>query len=447
MTETSDLTDLTAIEGAQAIGAGGLTSEQWVAACLSRIAETEDSIQAWAFLDLDLALAQARDADRRQAEGAVLGPLHGVPVAVKDIFDTADMPTENGSPIHAGRRPVEDAAAVARLRDAGAVIVGKTVTTEFALFTPGKTRNPHDPSRTPGGSSSGSAAAVASHMVPLAIGSQTAGSVIRPASFCGVFGFKPSHGSISRHGVLVLSATLDHVGTFARDLDDLALITRILGGADPRDPDTANAIVPDFDSQNSGRARRLAFLRAPVWDRLESGAAAQFESLVGEMGASVVAVEPPAGFADILDLQSIVMESDVARHRAEDFATAAELISPRLTEIIERGARTDQAVFEDALVRRSRLRDDVDRLLGDFDAIVTASSSGEAPVGLDSTGDPSFAVPWTFLGLPAISLPMLRGPNGLPVGVQLVGPSGGDGELLATARWLVAHGAGSVTLR
>src|SRR5947208_8156820 len=236
--DVTNLHSLSASEAARLIREGVITSEQLVEACLARVREVDEQVQAWTFLDPDYALAQARAADQFRLSGQPIGPLHGVPIGVKDIFDTADMPTENGSVLCAGRTPSRDATTVSMLRAAGAVIMGKTVTTEFAYFSPGKTRNPHNPEHTPGGSSSGSAAAVAAHMVPLAIGSRPNGSTIRPAAFCGVLGFKPTHGLISRHGVLTLSRTLDHVGLFARTIDDIALLAEELAGYDEGDPDT-----------------------------------------------------------------------------------------------------------------------------------------------------------------------------------------------------------------
>src|SRR5438132_8209179 len=236
-----DLTNLhwlSASDAARLIRDGVVGSAELVQPCLARVRETDAQVQAWAFLDPDHALAQARSADELRMSGQPVGPLHGVPVGLKDIIDAADMPTGNGSVLHAGRTPSRDAAVVARLRAAGAVIMGKTVTTEFATRTPGKTRNPHDPAHTPGGSSSGSAAAVGAGMVPLALGSQTTGSTIRPASYCGVYGFKPTHGLTPRHGVWELSRTLDHVGLFARTIDDVALLLEACAGYDERDPDT-----------------------------------------------------------------------------------------------------------------------------------------------------------------------------------------------------------------
>jgi Asp-tRNA(Asn)/Glu-tRNA(Gln) amidotransferase A subunit family amidase len=243
--ELTNLYAVSAVEGARLIREGVVTSEQLVRACLDRVVAVDKDVEAWAFLDADHALAQARAADERRMSGQLIGPLHGVPVGIKDIIDTADMPTECGSPLYAGRTPSRDAAVVTRLRAAGAVMMGKTVTTEFANRTPGKTRNPHHPGHTPGGSSSGSAAAVAAGMVPLALGSQTGGSTIRPAAYCGVYGLKPTHGLVPRTGMFQLSRSLDHVGLFARTLDDLALLLEQLAGHDERDPDThPRAAVP-----------------------------------------------------------------------------------------------------------------------------------------------------------------------------------------------------------
>src|SRR6267142_1401180 len=266
---------LTASEAAQRINRGLLSSEELVRACLERIRQVEPTVQAWTFLDEEHALAQARAADERRRSGEPVGALSGIPVGVKDIIDTADMPTENGTLLHKGRMPRSDAAAVASLRAAGAVIMGKTVTTECAYFTPGKTRNPHNSEHTPGGSSSGSAASVAAQMVPLALGSQTAGSVIRPGAFCGVYAFKPTHGLIPRTGVLQLSRSLDHIGLFARSIEDLALLGEQLVGYDERDPDTRpRARVPfrEISGEEPPIAPTLAFIKTPHWERMDADA-------------------------------------------------------------------------------------------------------------------------------------------------------------------------------
>ena len=280
---------MSALRAAQAIREGELTSEELVGACLARIAECEEQIGAWEHLDEEFALRQAREADLARREGKALGPLHGVPVGIKDVIDTADLPTENGSPLHAGRRPAEDAAVVSLLKSAGAVIMGKTVTTEFAVYHPGKTKNPHDPNRTPGGSSSGSAAAVASRMVPAAVGSQTNGSTIRPASFCGVCGFKPTHGSISRYGMLPQSRPIDHVGLFARSVEDLAFLGDQVMVFDARDPDMRPHAAPrllETAASEPPVAPRFAFVKTPVWDQAEEDAQAAFEKATTRSTAS-----------------------------------------------------------------------------------------------------------------------------------------------------------------
>ena len=284
----SDITALTAVEAASEIARGAISAEDYTRACLERIAAVESEVHAFVHLDPEHALAQARALDRRKASGERIGPLHGIPVGIKDIFDTADYPTECGSPIFAGRRPDADSAAVRKLREAGAIIIGKTVTTEFAYFNPGKTRNPRDLKRTPGGSSSGSAAAVAAGMVPLAIGSQTNGSVIRPAAFCGVFGIKPTHGLISRAGALTLSHKLDHVGAFARSVEDLALILDVLAGQDAADPDSRPYASPGFRASAAEEPPippSFALVRTPMWEKADADAREAIEGLAREVGA------------------------------------------------------------------------------------------------------------------------------------------------------------------
>ena len=305
---------LGAAEAAQRIREGLLTSEELVQACLERIRQVEPTVQAWTFLDEQHALEQARSRDERKRSGQPIGPLHGVPVGVKDIIDTADMPTENGTVLHKGRAPRADAAVVASLRAAGAVILGKTVTTECAYFSPGKTRNPHNPEHTPGGSSSGSAAAVAASMVPLALGSQTAGSVIRPASFCGVYGFKPTHGLIPRTGVLQLSRTLDTIGAFARSIDDLALLLEQITGYDDGDPDTRPRAMVPF--QNLSREEPpipplLAFIKTPHWDRADADMRDAYGELVEALGERVEEVELFPSASDAWTWHKTIMEAEM----------------------------------------------------------------------------------------------------------------------------------------
>jgi Asp-tRNA(Asn)/Glu-tRNA(Gln) amidotransferase A subunit family amidase len=431
------MTELTATQAAAEIARGAVSAEDYTIACLDRIAAVESEVQAFAHLDADHALAQARALDRAKAEGLRIGPLHGIPVGIKDIFDTADFPTECGSPIHAGRRPSADAAVVRKLREAGAVIIGKTVTTEFAYFHPGKTRNPRDLTRTPGGSSSGSAAAVAAGMVPLAIGSQTNGSVIRPAAFCGVFAIKPSHGLISRAGGLTLSRALDHVGVFARSIEDVALLLDAVVGQDPDDPDTHPYAAPSF---RAGAAEpppippSFAFVRTPVWDKADAEAREALEELAREVGAREV--DLPAGYRAAWDAQRVIMAADMA-HNLGLIVEKGE-ISPQLSDLLAQG-REVTAVQYLAAVRDARRY--ADGLLEIFeqlaDAILTLSARGVAPQGLDATGDPVFCTFWTLTGLPSLNLPLLADSAGLPIGVQLVGAPNRDERLLRTARELL----------
>src|SRR3989440_1724854 len=304
-----------AADAAQQIREGRVTSEELVQSCLERIRAVEPTVQAWTFLDQEHTLAQAHALDERKRSGEPIGPLHGVPVGIKDIIDTADMPTENGTVLHKGRAPRADAAVVASLRAAGAVILGKTVTTECAYFSPGKTRNPHNPEHTPGGSSSGSAAAVAASMVPLALGSQTAGSVIRPASFCGVYGVKPTHGLIPRTGILKLSRTPDHIGLFARSIDDIALLAEELAGYDEGDPDTRPRARIPFQMMSSEEPPiepMLAFVKTPHWEKVDAETREAFAELVGTLGERVEEVELFASAADAWSWHKTIMEAEMA---------------------------------------------------------------------------------------------------------------------------------------
>lgn len=435
-----NLAGLCATEAARRIRAGEITSEQLVEACLAVVEAREDEVQAWAFLDPDYARRQAKQADAAHRAGVDLGPLHGVPVGVKDIFDTRDMPTECGTPLHAGRKPEQDAAAVALLRAAGAVILGKTVTTELAVYTPGKTRNPHDPERTPGGSSSGSAAAVAASMVPLALGSQTNGSMIRPASYCGVFGFKPSFGTISRHGVLAQSRPLDTLGAFARSIPDIALVTEVLNAYDARDPDMrpmAQRSLRAIAASDPPIEPVLALVRGPVWDEAEADLQEGFAELAAALGAAGEEVALPESFDRAIAWHRSVMYADLAKSYQPLYERGRDRISAKLCEMIEEGRKVLAVDYNRALDWREVLNVGLAQIFERFDAIVTPATPGQAPVGLENTGSPAFCTLWTFCGLPAISLPLFTGADGLPVGVQLVGPRGDDARLLRTARWLL----------
>ncbi len=433
---------LSASDAARAIAAGAFSSEQLVEACLARIRAAEPEVQAWQFLDPEHALVQARARDLDHKEGRSTGPLHGVPVGIKDIIDTADMPTEDGTVLHAGRTPDRDAAVVAMLRAAGAVILGKTVTTECAYFHPGKTRNPHDPAHTPGGSSSGSAAAVAAGMVPLALGSQTNGSVIRPAAFCGVYGFKPTHGLIPRTGVMKLSRTLDHVGVFARTIEDIALIAEQLVGCDEGDPDTrprARAPFCEIVAQEPPLPPMLAFVKGPAWGRAEEETKQAFAELVAELGDRVVEVELPGITQRALEWHRSIMQAEMAANLDMEWEKGRDRLSASLREQLARGREVIALDYQVALARIPILVEGFSEIFERCDAILTPAAPGTAPKGLDSTGDPSFCTLWTLLGMPALSLPLIRGESGLPMGLQLVGPRHGDARLLRTARWLAAR--------
>ena len=434
-----NLFEMNAADLAAAIHAGECSSEELVRACLDHINSLEESVGAWAHLDPEYALQQARDADLHRRSGAALGPLHGVPVGVKDIFDTEDMPTEHGSVLYKGRTPAYDATAVALLRAAGAIIMGKTVTAEMAVYAPGKTRNPHDHGRTPGGSSSGSAAAVAANMVPLAIGTQTNGSVNRPASYCGVIGFKPSHGLISRYRVLRQSRVLDQVGVFGRSVEDVALIAEQLMAYDERDPDLRPRARPDLvrvTAEEPPVAPHFAFVKTPAWDQADADVHEGFEELLAFLGDQVETVDLDDLLENSVEQHRAIMETDLARSFGREYAGGRDRLSPQLCEMIERGQRCQALDYLDALEGIEPLRGALAEMLLEYDAIITPAATGEAPVGLESTGNPVFCTPWTLAGLPSISLPLLGGANDMPVGVQLVAAKGDDARLLRTARWL-----------
>jgi Asp-tRNA(Asn)/Glu-tRNA(Gln) amidotransferase A subunit family amidase len=441
-----DLTNLnwvSATEAARLIREGVVSSEDLVRACLNRVGEIDGQVQAWTFLDPEHALAQARAADELRLSGQAIGALHGVPVGVKDIIDTGDMPTENGSVLHAGRTPSRDATVVARLRAAGAVIMGKTVTTEFATRTPGKTRNPRDPAHTPGGSSSGSAAAVAAGMVPLALGSQTGGSTIRPASYCGVYGFKPTHGLISRHGMSMLSRTLDHVGLFARTLEDLALLAEQLMGYDERDPDTRpRARIPfgAVAAEEPPLPPMFAFVKTPQWEQAEGETKAAFAELVERLGDRAEEVELIPSAAEAWQWHRTIMDAEVAVNLRREWELGRDRLSPTLRAQIERGREVRAFDYQRALACIRPMQEGFVELFEQrYDAILTPAAHGTAPKGLASTGDPAFCALWTLCGMPAVSVPLMQGANGLPIGVQLVGQRDRDARLLRTARWLVNH--------
>lgn len=426
-------------ETAELVAGGTAKAEEVTRALLDRIAAVEDDVGAWAHVDSDHALDQARRLDRRRAAGLPLGPLHGVPVGIKDIIDVAGLPCERGTAIDAGRRPGEDATVAARLREAGAVILGKTVTTELAVYTPGKTRNPRDLGRTPGGSSSGSAAAVAACMVPGALGTQTNGSVIRPSSFCGIVGYKPSRGLVSRRGVLTQSPLFDTVGAMARSVEDAAMIGDAIAGFDPAD----RAMRPGGAQRLAELARspapvtpRFAFVRTPVWDSAEQDLKGAFAELADILADVADPFDLPEPFDRAHELHRTVMHADIARNFGSYWERGRDRLSERLRAIIEDGRRILAMDYILATDWVTILNAGVDPVFDRYDAILTPATAGQAPRGLDSTGDPAFCTIWTYCGLPAVTVPLLAGADGMPIGVQLVGRHGQDGRLLRTARWL-----------
>lgn len=421
---------------------GELSARDYARALLVRIEAVEPQVQAWVHLDGDHLVAQAEEADARRGSGRSAGPLLGLPVAIKDIIDVAGLPTEDGTVLHAGRMATRDAAVVSALRRVGALPMGKTVTTELATYAPGKTRNPHDPAHSPGGSSSGSAAAVAAGMVPLAIGSQTNGSIIRPAAFCGVVGFKPSFGSIPRAGTLTQAPTLDHLGVFARTVHDVALLAEVLYGHDPADPATFAHPTPPLRrvaGEAPPRPPRLAWLATPWWERVTPDAKAAFAGLLGQLGASVESVELPAGAGDPIEAHRTIMEAELAGSFETEYEMGRDRLSASLRGQIERGRAVTAVAHRKATARIAALNALFDPLFDEFDAILTPSALGTAPRFEEGTGDPVMCTTWTLTGMPAISLPLLRGANGLPLGVQLVARRGDDARLLRTANWLSAR--------
>jgi Asp-tRNA(Asn)/Glu-tRNA(Gln) amidotransferase A subunit family amidase len=406
-----------------------MTSEVYARGLLLRAREIDDGIYAWARLEPEEAIARAREADARLRAGRTPGPLHGVPVGVKDIINTRGMPTQMGSPIYRGWVPEHNAEVVDRLQTAGAFPLGKTVTTEFAFLTPPKTRNPWNPAHTPGGSSSGSAAAVAAGMVPVAIGTQTNGSVIRPAAFCGVVGYKPGKGVLSTDGILPFSPTLDQPGVFARSVEDTGLLVAHLAHS-------RWTISPQISALK--HAPRLVATRTPVWHLASEDQRNRFAMDVSglrEAGAVVDEVDLPASFNDAHKVhRTIMLYEGAAASRAVRAQHAAQL-SELLRKALEEGDRIAVSDYERALKKHEALQRDFSRFTDDYDAVVTPPAAGEAPASLDTTGDPSFCTIWTLIGVPAIVIPTGLGSHGMPLAMQIIGNQGESNHLLATSMW------------
>jgi Asp-tRNA(Asn)/Glu-tRNA(Gln) amidotransferase A subunit family amidase len=422
----SSLNRLSATQAARKLATREITAAALLSDCLERIAEREPTVHAWTCLDADGAMKRARVLDSQVPAGL----LHGLPIAVKDLFDTFDMPTCYGSPIYGDHRPAADAASVALARAAGAIVVGKTVTTEFATFHPGPTCNPHNPKHTPGGSSSGSAVAVADWMVPLAFGSQTAGSIVRPAAFCGVVGYKPTYGTINRVGVKMISDTLDTVGALARSVPDAALFVAALS-------DRRTLLI----ERPQDRAPRVGLCRTCEWDRAGPETMAVFEDAarrLREGGASVRDITLPSPFAGLVDAQIAIMVHEVAKSLSHEWRARRESLSREMIVMIEAGLAVSPERYDAARTLARSCRAALANVFDDIDVVLAPSTVGEAPEGIQATGDPLFNRMWTLLHTPCVHLPVGRGPRGLPVGVTIAGPIGADRATLLAADWIHA---------
>lgn len=414
------LHELGAAQAAALLQRRELKAEDLVRACLERVAARDDDIHAFTHVDAVSALAQARALDA----GPVRGPLHGLPLGVKDLFDTTDLPTAYGSALYAHHRPAADAASVTLCREAGAVVLGKTVTTEFAYFTPGPTVNPHNALHTPGGSSSGSAAAVADHMVPLALGTQTAGSIIRPAAYCGVVGYKPSLGRVVHAGVKSLSPTLDVIGGFGRSVEDAALLGAVLTGD-----------LRLMENHLHGTLR-IGLFPSPSWPEADADTQKAWAQATQALAKNSDHCQDQAlvqDFGELIQLQKDVMSYEMARSLSFERLRHREALSPALQTLLDTGMAISGAQHAANLQRTADWRLRIDALFERHDVLLTPSTTGAAPEGLAATGDPLFCRSWSLLGLPAVHLPLMRNAKGLPVGLQLVGRMGEDHKLLAAA--------------
>ena len=404
------------------IAAGDLTAEAAVRAALERIEAREPTLQAWVTLGREAALAAARTLDRGPADGL----LHGVPIGVKDIMATHDLATGCNSPIYRDWRPPVDAAVVALARRAGAIVLGKTVTTEFAYFTAGPTVNPHDAARTPGGSSSGSAAAVGAGMVPLATGTQTAGSIVRPAAFCGVVGYKPSFGLIDPAGVKPLAVTLDTIGVLGSTVADAALFVEAVTGLELL-----------AAAERAARPARIGLCRSPAWDKASADMQATFGALPARLaGAALVDVELPAVAAAALAAQERIQAFEAARALAAETDRHWDQLSPRMQAYMDEGRAIDRATYVRDRTVAQEFRAALGAVFAEVDVLLTPSAAGVAPLKPAGTGDPAFNRLWTLAGTPAVNVPGLFDPAGLPLGVQVVAPIGADAHAIEAAAWL-----------
>jgi Asp-tRNA(Asn)/Glu-tRNA(Gln) amidotransferase A subunit family amidase len=418
---------------------GNISSVEVCESYLERIKKYEKEVKAWSFIDKKILLEKAEEADEYRKSGKPLGSLHGLPIAVKDIIATYDMPTECGSVLRKGISGAADAEVVNLIKAAGAIVMGKTVTTEFAYFDAGKTTNPHDYTRTPGGSSSGSAAAVAAHMAPLAIGTQTNGSIIRPASYCGVVGYKPSFGLISRTGILKQSLKLDQVGVFGKTVEDVALLAKALIKKDILDDDTIHYAADEMlEVCKKGPIfePKFIFYKTASWKKISKESQKAFQFLLKEFKNNIEVFEEPSYFKDIPKYHKIIHETDMANSFQDFYKKSKKKMGKKLVEAIERGLKYSAKDYVDAVDFVKQSYKSYSEVFEDYYGVITPASTGVAEKGLLSTGSPELSTIWTYMGLPTISLPLLSGENNLPLGVQLVGDKLDDLRFLASANWL-----------
>ncbi|MBI6630814.1 amidase [Pontibaca salina] len=421
------------------LASGALDAITLVETYIAQIEAREPEVGAWAWFDPEFVRTQARNLDAYRRAGRPLGRLHGLPVGLKDVIDTARIPTGNGCALDAGRVPLADAFIVEQLKKEGAIIMGKTVTTELAFMHPGKTANPHDLAHTPGGSSQGSAAAVAAAMVPLAIGTQTGGSIIRPASFCGITGYKPTFGAIPRRGLLTQSPTLDTVGVFASDPAGAALLAEVLFGYDAEDPATCPEPAPAlFDAAQSKPPLPplFGFLRPPGWDDADPQLRDAFDELVKALGDQAFELPLPALFDTAAEHRKLINFVEMSYHYYPYWRDGKDQLGKETREAIEQGNATLARDYLSARDTPKLLNAALDVMLARCDAILCPAATGPAPRGLETTGDPIFNGLWTLCGTPCLSLPLLTSQEGLPMGVQLVGARHNDAKLMRTAQWL-----------
>ena len=434
-----DIFSLSANELAAQLREGEISSVEVCSQYIERIGKFEKDVKAWSHFNKKLLLEKAAEADEHRISGKPLGLLHGLPVAVKDIIGTLDMPTECGTTIRKKMTASQDSEVVNLLKVAGAIIMGKTETTELAYFHPGKTTNPHDYKRTPGGSSSGSAAAVAAYMAPLSIGSQTNGSTIRPASYCGVVGYKPSYGLISRYGILKQSDKLDQVGIFGKSVEDVALLAKVLIKKDLFDPSTIHYSAEDMiDVCRKGPLfdPKFIFYKTKNWKNLDKESQESFEIFIKTFKKNIEVFDTPSYFDDIPKYHKIIHETDMANNFQLYYKKYKKKLSKEMVSAIERGLKNSATEYAEAIDFMKRSYDSYKEVFEDYHGVLTPASSGVAPKGLGNTGSPEFSTVWTYLGLPSISLPLLTGKNDLPLGIQLIGDKYDDLRFLGVASWV-----------